>query len=200
VNALNFIVNKFQVDITSSPILLQYRRYHLGELFKQLGFSLGAEIGTDRGIFAETLCRPNPELHLYCIDPWKTFSGYDDFPEQAVLDANFKETTERLANYNVRIIRETSIDALRYFEDRSLDFVYIDANHDYDHVLEDVRAWSRKVKKGGIVSGHDYRRSSHSKGKWSVNKAVNAYLKENNIQKLFLIVKNVDSSWFFINE
>ena len=48
------------------------------------------------------------------------------------------------------------MDAVKDFKDESLDFVYIDANHGYESTKEDIREWSKKVKKGGIVSGHDY--------------------------------------------
>jgi hypothetical protein len=54
------------------------------------------------------------------------------------------------------MIRATSKDASNIFEDNSLDFIYIDANHAYDFVKEDIRIWFPKLRKGGIFSGHDY--------------------------------------------
>lgn len=50
----------------------------------------------------------------------------------------------------------TSVDAAKLFDDKSLDFVFIDANHKYDYVSADIAAWFPKVKSGGIISGHDY--------------------------------------------
>ena len=48
------------------------------------------------------------------------------------------------------------MDALGDFKDRSLDFVYIDGLHDFDNVMMDLIGWNRKVRSGGIISGHDY--------------------------------------------
>ena len=48
------------------------------------------------------------------------------------------------------------MDAIEDFEDESLDFVYIDGHHGFRYVAEDLVEWSQKVKKGGIISGHDY--------------------------------------------
>lgn len=57
---------------------------------------------------------------------------------------------------NIIKIRKTSIEAAKDFEDESLDAVYIDAEHDEDSVREDIRAWRPKIKRGGILSGHDF--------------------------------------------
>jgi len=48
------------------------------------------------------------------------------------------------------------MEAVEDFEDESLDFVYIDANHEFRYIAEDLCEWTKKVKKGGIVSGDDY--------------------------------------------
>ena len=53
-------------------------------------------------------------------------------------------------------IRKTSLDAAELYTDSSLDFVFIDAAHDYKNVRADILAWKEKVKPGGILSGHDY--------------------------------------------
>jgi cephalosporin hydroxylase len=52
---------------------------------------------------------------------------------------------------------KSSTDAARLFEDQSLFFVFIDADHSYKGVKSDIGAWMPKVKKGGILAGHDYR-------------------------------------------
>jgi predicted O-methyltransferase YrrM len=53
-------------------------------------------------------------------------------------------------------VRLTSVEAAATYEDSSLDFVFIDADHSYESVREDIIAWWPKVKAGGIISGHDY--------------------------------------------
>ena len=47
-------------------------------------------------------------------------------------------------------------DAVKDIEDSSLDFVHIDGDHSYDFVMQDIILWGRKVRIGGIISGHDY--------------------------------------------
>ena len=53
-----------------------------------------------------------------------------------------------------------------YIDDKSIDFVYIDADHEYESVRKDIAAWHPKIRRGGIISGHDYSSSG-------VYKAVN---------------------------
>ena len=48
------------------------------------------------------------------------------------------------------------MDALDDFEDNSLDFVYIDGNHTLPFIAMDIFGWEQKIRKGGIISGHDY--------------------------------------------
>jgi len=130
------------------------------ELFR--GMKVGAEIGVEQGLFSEIICQHNPGIRLYCIDAWQAYKGYRDHTRQEKLDRYFNETIERLKSYNCHIMRKWSMDAVKDFEDESLDFVYIDANHDFKHVAEDIAEWSKKVKRGGIVAGHDYVRNRSS--------------------------------------
>ena len=53
-------------------------------------------------------------------------------------------------------IKGTSWEMANNFEDESVDFVFIDAGHEYDSVVKDITSWLPKIKKGGIISGHDY--------------------------------------------
>ena len=49
-----------------------------------------------------------------------------------------------------------SWDAASQFEDKSLDFVFLDADHVYESIIRDLKAWVPKIKPGGIIAGHDY--------------------------------------------
>ena len=49
-----------------------------------------------------------------------------------------------------------STEAISNVQDNSLDLVFIDANHDYLFVKQDIELWKKKVKQGGIIAGHDY--------------------------------------------
>ena len=129
-----------------------YGRKHLAEMFGEIGFNRGAEIGVRLGRFSQCLLDANPDLMLYCIDPWGQYHGVP----QARQDRLYRQAVERLTPYNVKILRKSSMDALADIEDESLDFVYIDGNHTFDYCCPDIIFWSRKVKSGGIVACHDY--------------------------------------------
>ena len=138
-----------------SPRFIKGTRWHdLPRIFKECGFKVGAEIGVELGKFSECLARKVPCEKLYCIDPWVTYG--DQFTRHNP-DEFYDLALEKLNKYDcVEIIRKFSMEAVKDFEDESLDFVYIDGNHDFPHVTEDINAWSKKVRKGGIISGHDY--------------------------------------------
>lgn len=119
------------------------------------GYKVGAEIGVFRGKFCEQFCKAG--LKMYAIDPWMAFAGQSrDQTMQENQDLYFKETCERLAQYDCKIMRRTSMNALRKFRNRSLDFVYIDGDHTLPNIINDIWWWSAKVRSGGIISGHDF--------------------------------------------
>jgi len=171
----------------------------LAILFKELGYKVGAEIGVDRGLYSEALSIANPGVKLYCIDPWKVYNEYDDITDQHTLNVNYNCTIKRLAPYNCEIIRKFSVEAINDFADGSLDFIYIDGNHTFNYVLEDINKWSKKVKPRGIVSGHDYILRSHQrKAGFDVKNALELHLQNNKTTQLFLLTKKGSSSWFYI--
>lgn len=128
----------------------------LANLFSELQFKTGAEIGVESGLYSLELCKRIPDLHLFSIDPWKAYYGYRDHVNQAKLDGFYETTKQRLAPYNSTLIKKYSMDALKDFADRSLDFVYIDGNHTLLHVVSDIVGWTKKIKFGGILAGHDF--------------------------------------------
>jgi len=131
-------------------------RRDLVKLYHELGYHTGAEIGVGGGIFSEMICQAIPGVKLYAIDAWTIYDNYDDFRDQDYLEDDYARTLQKLKSFDVTIIRKFSMDAVKQFENGSLDFVYIDANHEAPYVEDDIRAWSKKVRPGGMVSGHDY--------------------------------------------
>src|SRR4030067_1540910 len=129
-------------------------RRELAELFGELNFNFGVEVGTRRGDFAKFLCEKNPNLHLICVDPWLAYNK--QYVRQDIQDRIYSEAVNKLKDFNVELRREMSIDAVKIFKDRSIDFVYIDGNHLFDFVMMDLIHWVPKVKRQGIVALHDY--------------------------------------------
>lgn len=164
-------------------------RWHsLTQLLADLHFNTGAEIGTERGQFAKRLCHVNPNLHLYCIDPWLAYKGYREHVSQAKLDDFYEEAKWRLEPYDCTLIRKTSVEAARDFKDGQLDWVYIDANHDLPNVIADLHAWIPKVRKNGIIAGHDFlRRTNPVRYQCHVVEAVHAWTQAYMVDPWFVL-------------
>lgn len=201
-NTLDFILDKYGVRDVKSPVKLNCTRWGtLPKLFKQLGFKLGAEVGVAGGRFSKFLAMYNPGCKIYSIDAWEVYPGYKDNESQDKMEELYLEARKRLAPFNCQVIRDWSMSAVKRFEDGILDFVYIDSNHDYEHVKEDIREWSKKVKPGGIVAGHDYINGLHG-FTYGVKQAVNEWVEENQISHLFILTKRADvdncPSWMYV--
>lgn len=172
-------------------------RNDLARLFFELGYVVGAEIGVLRGDYSEILLRENPNLFLYCIDPWEP---YIERGSRRRNESFYRSTLSRLSQFNVKIIRKRSADALNDIPDESLDFVYIDAIHDYENVRFDITEWNKKVRVGGIVSGHDYCTVVvNPEYEFGVIQAVDEYVKANN-QDLIIIKEKDFPSFFWIKK
>lgn len=159
-DVLDYILNKYSLPYdshTRMPIeIAQIGRYGLADLFSELGFTTGAEIGVYRGEYSEVLCKANPKLKLYSIDPWDPHPEYTAYIKKETFVDAYDQAKKRLSNYNCEMIKKKSLDAARDFEDESLDFVYIDGDHSFQACTNDIVEWSKKVKTGGIIAGHDY--------------------------------------------
>jgi len=136
---------------------------------------VGAEVGVEQGKYSKVLADSIPDLTLYLIDPWQAYRTYREHVSQDKLDGFAEITRERLQGADFIVIRDFSVPAASTFGDDSLDFVYIDANHSYEDVMKDIIAWTPKVKKGGIVAGHDYKNFKGQKHIYGVVDAVNDY-------------------------
>lgn len=109
------------------------------------------EIGSYAGESAEVFARFFAEVH--CVDPWANLR-YMGVTNAAIVEREFDRRTGKLPN--VRKHKTTSLLAARDIMPGVLDFVYIDAAHDYENVLRDLTAWWPKVRVGGAIGGHDY--------------------------------------------
>src|SRR3989344_644546 len=195
-DTLEFIIKRYDIKLTDDTFLVQipYGRWNeMGALFRDLGFRKGAEIGVHTGRFSKALCVKNPKLELTGVDSWSVYKDYGDYGTNSTADEAFAEAVARNAKFKIRFIKAFSMDAVKEFADESLDFVYIDANHNYEYVVADIAAWSKKVRKGGIVCGHDY----SDKFNFRVIGAVNGWCRSYNIKPLFLWQDDRSPSWMY---
>lgn len=158
----------------------------------------GAEIGVLRGEYSKLILERWHKGHLYLIDAWRHLDGYIDMNGQ---DDKYHyecllKTCENIKPWQNRahIIRMDSVLSANIFPDEYFDFVYIDADHSYEGVVRDLKAWWPKVKKGGLFCGDDYiphdgdiwltieGQPPKYAGKFGVRKAVNEFMCKNDLK------------------
>lgn len=135
-------------------------RYEFHKLINENDYADGAEIGVLNGEFTRYLLA-NTSMFMYAIDPWIAIPEYDDMHNSApesVWELRMKNTYDNLSPFVGRydIIKGYSVEVAKTFEEDSLDFIYIDADHRYEAVKADLEAWHDKIVVGGMMAGHDF--------------------------------------------
>lgn len=193
----------------SSPIeLREINRTIMAQTLGELGFKNGAEIGVAEGYHAEVLYKNIPELVLTCVDAWKHYDGYQEYDD---LDIVFDKAMQVLRNYPHHIIQDFSLNAANKFPDNYFDFVYLDAGHDFLNIAQDISIWSKKVKVGGIVFGHDYKHRASQQGRRfpvHVKDVVDAYMSAHEISPWFILTNDIkdprfgrdNQGWMFVRQ
>lgn len=131
---------------------------------------LGVYFGKSLCYLAEECIKKNKKIKLYGIDHWKDliheFDENPDIVPKEIFDANktwqdvYDAAIKNLKRFdNVTLIKEHSQLAASLFNDSSIDFVFVDAGHDYESVTNDLIVWMPKLKPSGIIAGHDYTNS-----------------------------------------
>ncbi len=176
-------------------------RKELANLYHDLNFTEGAEVGVAQGYNAGVIMRANPQLHLRLIDPWRRYSGHKRGRKSSEQIQWYENLQVKMAPYNVTFMKMLSMDAMRDIPVNSLDFVYIDGHHIFDYVIQDIVEWTKRVRPGGIVAGHDYypyQDRSMRREQSGVVEAVDAYVDAHRIPHLFLTDSETDKpSWLF---
>jgi hypothetical protein len=209
---LDYILNKYNLEVRDVIAIPNVDRFNLSSLLHELDFKVGVEIGVQAGRYSENLCINNPQMKLYGVDKWEEYlvNPYlGSKTNQKDHNMFYQRASKKLKKYsNYEIIKAWSMDVVQQFADESLDFVYIDGNHDYGHTMEDIVEWSKKVKVGGIVSGHDYYNAKRNHNATvEVKKAVNDYVRTHTIKPLIIwgasemipgILREHSRSWSFV--
>jgi len=136
------------IDKTPRPAILFIKKHFKNKLIS--GLELGVQIGNNSISILKEL-----NIHtLYLVDSW------NNYVEKEISNKTYRQNyllVLKKFQYNnkVKIIKGFSETIAKDFDDNILDFIYIDANHNYNFVYQDLDLWSKKVKINGIISGHD---------------------------------------------
>ena len=121
---------------------------------------IGAEIGVASGVNAERILKFLNIAQLTLIDPWERAidTKNNDNNQKYLFHKNRYETTLAKFSNNSRVkkIKEFSIEAAKMFDDYYFDFIYIDGDHSYEAVINDLHAYYPKLKNFGVLCGDDY--------------------------------------------
>ena len=115
---------------------------------------VGVELGVFKGTNAMRLISELNIKQLSLVDTWETPSYWKG---EMSFEQNYEFVKETYkAMKKVFIHRMDTVKASNIVADETLDFVYIDGDHSYEGCRRDIEAWYPKVKKGGVIVGHDY--------------------------------------------
>lgn len=206
--ALNdFLLRRFNISPyrLRAPMPIELPNFHrndLAQLFAELGFNKGAEIGVAEGNYSEVLLQANPTCELLLVDPWHAYSNNPQNKSKEKNEYALRETQRKVSGYkNVSIIPARSMDVIHDPEFRdmasSLDFIYIDGHHSFDFVMQDLIGWSQRVRSGGIVSGDDLIKLDEARWGAGPIEAVQAYVNAHRIPIWWLCAghRSVDFFW-----
>ena len=123
------------------------------------------EVGTWQGAsaayMAVEIINSGKDIKFDCVDIWGRYSigglntkNPDHLPDDTVEQLFYSNI--KPVQHVINAIKDNSVNAALQYQDSTLDFVFIDANHVYEAVRDDLHAWFPKVKKTGIIAGHDY--------------------------------------------
>lgn len=156
--------------------------------------AVAAEVGVATGDFSADILEFVEPKKLYLIDAWE-MKGHPNYGPEG-----HSKTRRRFANEiesgQVKMLRGLSWEMLGSLDDHSLDWVYIDAAHDFESVRRDLEVAKKKLAPDGIISGHDYTRWGKRGRRFGVLEAVNRFCIENSYELLAITLEN-DYNWSY---
>ena len=178
------IIHKIIKNTFKITLLKNFPRYSEVAIKENLGKDLiGVEIGVYKGENAKRMLSSLPIKMLYLVDPYELYKEWDYEGEVAKVNKNtmkkLEETAKkRLKHFKNKIIwiKKKSEDAFKDIPN-NLDFVYIDAAHDYFNVKKDTENYYPKIKKGGILAGHDFGREGLTRAVWEFSVKIKQCIK-----------------------
>lgn len=142
------------------------------KLYEIIDLSLpGAEIGVASGVFSLEILQWGIKK-LYMVDVWDYTPDIKGMASDQLTDhpQNYKDAAERVKDLPGVLMKGRSVEIAKQIPDNSLGFVYIDACHYYNEVMEDLKAWVPKLVYGGVCALHDFGSTDYG-----VNKAAKEF-------------------------
>ena len=171
----------------------------------------GVEIGVLRGDYSKMILERWHNGTMYLIDTWRHISSYIDMngqDDKYHYDCMVK-VCENIKPWQHRahMIRMDSVTSADIFPDEYFDFIYIDADHAYDAIVRDLKAWWPKIKKGGLFCGDDYIPDNGDiwlidgdkktyAGKFGVRQAVDEFAVQHNVKIYSTIEEQYWKQWY----
>ena len=168
------------LSATPRPMIIYLKEYHANNL-------VGAEIGVAKGENALSILHSLSVEKLFLID---AYASYFENGQQLSYEHLRKIAMKDLAVYSqVVFVRKNSIDAAKDVT-VPLDFIYIDGNHSYEYVKQDIKTYYPLVKQGGVIGGHDY----IPLNKDNVVRAVNEFVDKHDRRNFYAVFPD----WWYI--
>ena len=147
---------------------------------------VGAWLGKSTSYMAVEIANSNKNIKFDAVDTWEGSDedGHKNYINglQTTLYEKFLDNIKSISSY-INPIKGFSTEISKTYEDNSLDFVFLDASHDYENVKKDIESWYPKVKSTGYIAGHDYNEEGIEGTEWlGVVKAVNEFFGKDNIK------------------
>ena len=167
------------------------------DLKKEANEIIAAELGTFSGVNAYYMLKGCAKLKLYCVDSYDNITietGKEQVPEyekRRIMNC----ANKLLSSFNGKVTRviKRAEEAYKDFPDGYFDYVYIDADHLYESVKQDIELWYPKVKAGGLLAGHDFAMTG-------VSRAVTEFRDIHKIGDLSFSNGNGESDWWFVKQ
>lgn len=137
---------------------------------------VGCWKGKSTAYLAVEIINSNKNIKIHAVDTWEgspneEYHTKDEYVKSNTLYDLFLNNVKPVESVIIPL-KMDSVEASKLYTDNTIDVVFIDANHAYEYVIKDIKAWLPKIKSGGILAGHDY-------GWTGVNKAVHELLGNN---------------------
>lgn len=153
----------------------------------------GVEVGVHRGATSALLLREFPALTLAMVDPWACYPA--EHPYRQSGDGCSKFTWEQQdENYRAalaatefaakrrRVLKMPSVRAAERWVVSRLSFCFVDGDHRYEAVAQDIASWWPRIEAGGILCGHDIDHPRDRRGVWGVRRAVEEFAAREQVQ------------------